>query len=401
MFMRETKTLGRSGASDGIEHDAGQGVTRRSFLGHAGAVAAAGLAGGVLSESLPRSTVRAQGRPVGGRRPQRVAVIGVDHYHATSTPNYLRLLQGQKLDIVGVHAPEAGIASKWAAQYGSTPFTDYRAMIEKTKPEFVVALGKHAAMPAEFRYLADTGIPFLMEKPWGIDDRTVNELAALAESKQVWAAVPMPFRYSLFAETAATMRDRGELGTISHGLLRFNQPGVQRYIDLGSPWMLSKADAGGGALLNLGIHGIDICRYLTNEEPEVVGAVTSRSVHNREVEDYAHVTMRTPSGVIFHTEASYTFPGAGGDQERKLSAQKVFLRATIGGGEGVQIIGPERNDTVRAPEGYLSGWPRVVNECLDRIGRGEPPPATARDCARAVSLIFDAYRMAGEKVVGT
>ena len=56
-------------------------------------------------------------------------------------------------------------------------------MIEKTKPEFVVALGRHIAMPAEFRFLVDTGIPFLMEKPWGVDDKTVNELADLADAK--------------------------------------------------------------------------------------------------------------------------------------------------------------------------------------------------------------------------
>ena len=99
---------------------------------------------------------------------------------------------------------------------------------------------------------------------------------------------------------------------------------------------------------------------------------------------------------MFLNEASYTYPGMGGDQERKLSAQKMFLRATTTGGEGVQIVGPNRDETRRAPEGYLSGWPRVVHECLERIGRGEPPPASARDCARAVSLIFDAYRMAGE-----
>jgi hypothetical protein len=41
----------------------------------------------------------------------------------------------------------------------------------------------------------------------------------------------------------------------------------------------------------------------------------------------------------------------------------------------------------------------VVKDCLDRIGRGEPPPATVHDCARAVSLTFDAYRMAGEAPV--
>jgi hypothetical protein len=64
--------------------------------------------------------------------------------------------------------------------------------------------------------------------------------------------------------------------------------------------------------------------------------------------------------------------------------------------EGVQIIGPGRNETINAPDGYVSGWPKVVDECLKRIGRAEGPPTTARDCARAVSLIFDAYRMARE-----
>jgi predicted dehydrogenase len=369
-------------------------ISRRGFLDRAARLAVGGATAGA---TLARLTSRDPSAQQVTKRPQRVAIIGVDHYHATSTPNYLRILQSQKLDIAGVHAPDASTASKWAAQYGSTPYTDYRTMIEKTKPEFVVALGHHAAMPAEFRFLVETRIPFLMEKPWGIDAKTVNELADLAETRKAWAAVPMPFRYSWFAETVVAMRDKGELGTISHGLMRFNQPGIQRYRDLGSPWMLSKAETGGGALINLGIHGFDLCRHLTREEPTVVSAVTSHAIHKLEIEDYAHVTLRTPSGVIFLNEASYTFPGNGSDQERKISAEKAFLRATTTGGEGVQIEGPGRNETVKAPDGYLSGWPRVVNECLDRIGRGDPPPATPRDCARAVSLVFDAYRMAGEK----
>src|SRR5436305_12653302 len=97
-------------------------------------------------------------------------------------------------------------------------------MIEKTRPEFIVALGHHAAMPASFRLLVDSGIPFLIEKPWGEDDATVRQLADLAETKHVWAAMPMQFRYSWWADTAKRMRERGELGTLSHMLFRFDQP---------------------------------------------------------------------------------------------------------------------------------------------------------------------------------
>ena len=145
----------------------------------------------------------------------------------------------------------------------------------------------------------------------------------------------------------------------------------------------------------MGFHGFDLCRYITGEEPQVVSAVTSHSIWKREVEDYAFVTLRTPSGIIFLNEASYTFPTQGADSERKIAAATALVRATAIG-DGVQIIGPGRNETLMAPPGYVASWPGVVKDCLDRIGRGEPPPASVRDCARAVSLTFDAYRAAGE-----
>ena len=373
-------------AAEHREHD----PCRRDFLRQSVRLGAAGLA------ALRVDPAGAQPKPA-GRRPQKVAVIGVGHYHATLAPFYLRILQNEKLDIVGVHDPNRAVAEDRAKRCGSVAFTDYRAMIDRTKPEFVLSLNRHVDMPGPFRFLVDSGIPFLAEKPWGVDAKTVTELAAYAETKKAWATAPMSFRYSWWAEVARKMVRSGEVGTISHMLVRFNQPGVQRYIDEGNSWMLDKSTAGGGALLNLGFHGFDLCRYITGEEPQVVSAVTSHSLWKREVEDYAFVTLRTPSGMVFLNEASYTFPATGSDSERKIAGQKLLLRATATG-DGIQIIGPGRNDTIMAPHDYVGSWPGVVKDCLDRIGRGEPPPATVHDCARAVSLTFDAYRMASEKV---
>jgi len=365
--------------------------SRRDFLEGAGIFTAAALFEGVQADQIRAQ----QATSPAGRRPKRVAVIGAGHYHATLAPFYLKILQDEKLEIVGVHDPDRGVAEDRAKRCGSIPFTDYRAMIDKTKPEFVLSLNRHVDMPGPFRFLVDTGIPFLAEKPWGIDDKTVNELADYADKKNAWATAPMSFRYSWWAETARNMVRSGQLGTISHMLVRFNQPGIQRYLDEGNSWMLTKAQAGGGALLNLGFHGFDLCRYITGEEPKVISAVTSHSIWKREVEDYAFVTLRTPSGIVFLNEASYTFPTTGSDSERKIAAEKALVRATTIG-DGVQIIAPGRNETLNAPAGYVGSWPGVVRDCLDRIGRGEPPPASVRDCARAVSLTFDAYRAAGE-----
>jgi predicted dehydrogenase len=328
-------------------------------------------------------------------RPQRVAVISVSHWHSTYDASYLRVLLGLGVDIVGVSDENKAIAEDRAGKFESTAFTDYRDMLDRTKPDFVVALGKHAEMPDTFRHLLETGIPFMMEKPWGVDDETVRGLAKLAESKGAWVCVPFMTRYSFWAEQARDKVQRGELGDVSHIFFRMIRPTMERYNAWDSPWMLSKAQAGGGALINLGSHGFDICRFITGEEPKVVAATMSNAVHKSEVEDYAFVTMRTPSGIIFHNEVGYTmptWPKNSTDGERKVAAAKGILRDV---GTGVHILGPNRDETIEAPKDYVGGYRRVLIECFDRLERGDPPPITANDCARAVTLIHDAYRLAG------
>ena len=63
-------------------------------------------------------------------------------------------------------------------------------MIDSTKPEFVIALGRHVDMPEIARHLINVGIPFLMEKPMGTTAAAVAEIADLAEQRNAWVTVP-------------------------------------------------------------------------------------------------------------------------------------------------------------------------------------------------------------------
>ena len=328
--------------------------------------------------------------------PRRVAAVGVGHWHGMYDAAYLRLLLDLGCDIVGISDPDAAIAADRAARFNSTAFSDFRRMVETTRPEFVVALGRHCDMPQTFRFLVEAGIPFLMEKPWGTDPDTVADLARLAEEKGAWVAVPFMQRYSFWAVTARRMIDSGEFGRISHIFFRTIRPTMARYVEWQSPWMADPAQAGGGALLNLGGHGFDMARFLTGEEPEVVSAVLSRRAHAAALDDYALATLRTPSGLLFHNEVGYTmptWPQNRTDGEQKIAGEKLLLRQTDA---GLQILGPGRDEIVPEPPGWEAGYPRALREALEAYGRGDPPPIPAAACARAVQLIFDSYRAAGE-----
>src|ERR687887_1578542 len=100
----------------------------------------------------------------------RVAAIEVSHWHSLHDAAYLRLLADMDdVRLVGLHDPDAAVAADRAAALGGPPvFTDYRAMLEKTRPDFVVALGAHARMAETAQDLVDRGYPFMMEKPMGV-----------------------------------------------------------------------------------------------------------------------------------------------------------------------------------------------------------------------------------------
>jgi len=146
--------------------------------------------------------------------PKRFVVTEVSHWHSAYDASYLHILRDLGCDIVGVSDRSERIAAERARRFGSTPFTDYRRMIEATRPEFAIALGRHCEMPDIFRFLVEAGVPFVMEKPWGIDAGTVVSLARLAAEKSAWVSVPFMQRYSFWAVTAKRMIAAGEFGRI-------------------------------------------------------------------------------------------------------------------------------------------------------------------------------------------
>ena len=224
----------------------------------------------------------------------RVAAIEVSHWHSLYDAAYLRILSGiPGVELVGLHDPDAAVAAKRARELGAPPvFTDYREMLDKTKPDFVVALGRHSGMAETALYLLDRGVPFMMEKPMGLHAGEVSRIADKAAAQKAFVAVAFPQRYSPFVARARQMLAEGRFGTLSHLYFRLNRPTSARYPAWDSPWMLDPAQAGGGCLRNLGSHVLDLFLLLTGEEATVTGAQLSARALGQRVEDFASVLLR-------------------------------------------------------------------------------------------------------------
>ena len=323
----------------------------------------------------------------------RIAGIAVSHWHSLYDSAYLRHLTGMPdVEIVGLHDVSAEIAAKRAAALGDPPiFTDYKKMLAEVRPDFVIALGRPSDMAETAHYLLDHGIPFLMEKPMGVNAAEVRSIAEKAASTHAFVAVPLAQRYQPFVRHARQLLADGRFGPVSHLYFRLNRPGSWRYPAWDAPWMLDPAAAGGGCLRNLGPHGLDLFLFLTGEEAQVTGAQLSWRALGQPVEDYASVLVRSASGVLGTLEVGNTFPRDGTDGEWKIAGRDAILVLR----DGTMRLSTAKGDEMLPGEPHEPIALTALRDALDHWRRGAAPPISVHDCLRAVRLIDRAYELAG------
>jgi predicted dehydrogenase len=323
----------------------------------------------------------------------RVAAIEVSHWHALNDAAYLRhLVVMPDVELVAIQDSDAGLVARRATEVGSPPtFTDYRKMLATTRPDFVVALGRHRQMAGIAHDLLDQGYPFLMEKPMGINAPEVEAVAAKAARLDAFVAVPLAQRYGPFAIRARELLAAERFGPLSHIYVRINRPGPARYEAWDCAWMLDPAEAGGGCLRNLGAHGLDMFLHLTGEQAQVTGAQLSWRAHERPVEDYASVMLRSASGILGTVEVGNGFPRNGTDGEWKIAGRDAILTMK----DGIMKLTTAAGDETLAGGDVTAPYFIALRDALDHWRRGAPPPISVHDWARAVRLIDQAYECAG------
>ncbi|HET9314949.1 MAG TPA: Gfo/Idh/MocA family oxidoreductase [Vicinamibacteria bacterium] len=323
----------------------------------------------------------------------RVAGIEVSHWHAVHDAAYLRHFAAMPdVALVGVQDGDAILARKRAAEVGDPPvFTDYHRMLTETRPDFVIALGRHRQMARIAHDLLDAGYPFMMEKPMGVNAQEVQSIADKAARLNAFVSVPLSQRYQPFAIRARDLIASGRLGPLSHIYIRLNRPGPARYPGWDSAWMLDPAEAGGGCLRNLGPHGFDMFLHLTGEDAQVTGAQISRRAHGQRIEDYASALLRSASGILGTIEVGNTFPRVGTDGEWKVAGRDGILTLK----DGVLKLAGAGGDEVEKGTEIETPYATAIRDALEAWERGAAPPISVHDCLRAVRLIDQAYALAG------
>lgn len=201
-------------------------------------------------------------------------------------------------------------ARELAAEFGVPAVGSLAEALAPAAGVDVVAIctpsGLHAAAAIE---AMQAGRHVLIEKPIDVDDARAAAIDQARRRNGVHAAVISQHRFDPASEAVAAAIADGELGRVTSAVASIPWWRGDAYYASGA-WRGTRALDGGGALMNQGIHTIDLLVAFLGRPAEVVG-FTARLAHEGiEVEDTAAGAVRFASGALATIHATTAaYPG--------------------------------------------------------------------------------------------
>ncbi len=257
-----------------------------------------------------------------GKDHLNVAVIGLGmgRHHLKSYCDYSRSRAVAICDV------DAARLAQFAAECripSDACFTDYRAMLARAKELALdaasVALPNALHAPVTIDCLR-AGLHVLCEKPMAMNVRQAK--AMLEAARKAGKRLMINFSYRFMPQTRAlkSVVDSGAIGEIYYGRTAwYRRRGLPGF----GGWFGQKKLSGGGPIIDLGVHRIDMAMWLMgNPAPTAVTASTYNPIGARiareqgkvfDVEDIGGAFIRFQNGATLIAEASW----AGFTQKRE------------------------------------------------------------------------------------
>jgi predicted dehydrogenase len=303
--------------------------------------------------------------------------------------------------VAGALSSNPARAAASAAELGIAPERSYGDFAEMARAEaaredgiaavaIVTPNHMHAAPAIAF---LEAGIHVICDKPLSATPEQAEAIAsAVAASSAHFILTHNYTGYPLIRQ-AREMVARGDLGEIRVVQVEYAQDWLARELhNKQADWRTDPAQAGAGAIGDIGTHAFNLAQFVTALEPEALSAELHSFVPGRKVDDNAHIRLRFEGGARGMLWASQVAVGnenglrlriygsEGGlewGQEnpnamaftRFGAPRQILTRGGpgLGGGAGRWTRVPPGH-----PEGYLEGFANLYSDAADLIlGAGD------------------------------
>lgn len=313
--------------------------------------------------------------------------------------------------LVAIFSRSTDKAAKFAETHGCRAFSDYDAFLKCAGLDIVAIAtpsGRHLE-PAVAA--ARAGKHVLCEKPLEATLERTDEIIRVCEQNKVGLSGIFPRRFNGAVNAVKQAVDAGRLGrlTLASAYIKWHR--TQAYYD-SDIWRRTWELSGGGALMNQGIHTIDMLLHFAGDVESVCAFAETAGHSGIEVEDLAVASLKFRNGALGTIEGTTTAWSASGhpaqvqlcgtegsifmtdntltawefreprDDDPAILAQ--FGRKTGGGGAGAA------NPSAIDYREHL----RNFEDFVASLDAGRTPKLNGRESRRAIELILAIYESA-------
>ncbi|WP_206197549.1 Gfo/Idh/MocA family protein [Terrimonas sp.] len=299
--------------------------------------------------------VNAQNKPV------RIAVAGIAHGHSG-------WILGHKpvgyMTLTGVYEKDPVLLKKSAQHFklnDNILYNDLETMLDKVKPEAVVAFGSIYDHLAVVKACAPRGIHVMVEKPLAVSVKDALEMESFAKKYNILLLTNYETSwYPVTAKSYQLIYDSSYIGEMRKAVFHHGHQGPKE-IGVGKEffdWLTDPVQNGGGAIIDFGCYGANIMTWLTKgEKPVSVSAVTRQfkpAIYPK-VDDEATIIVSYPKSQAI-IQASWNWPFSRKDME--LYGNTGYIKTA----DNTQMYIRRENDKSDQSRSYTTADIRVYED---------------------------------------
>ena len=243
----------------------------------------------------------------------KVGVVGLSHDHAYGLMNQYK---NGEVDVIGIVETDKGLIDRYKKRYQLADgifFNSTGEMLQRIKPDAVLAYNAIADHLAVVEACAPKGISVMVEKPLAVNNQQAERIAALAKQHNIHVLTNYETTwYPSNQQINVMINEQQAIGSIRKMVVHDGHQGPK---EIGCSaeflnWLTDPVKNGGGALIDFGCYGANLMTWLMKgKTPIAVTAVTRQikpSIYPK-VDDDATILLEyeDATGII---EASWNWP---------------------------------------------------------------------------------------------
>ncbi|MGE3819662.1 MAG: Gfo/Idh/MocA family protein [Isosphaeraceae bacterium] len=333
----------------------------------------------------------------------KVGIIG-SRFQAECHAESFRMV-ADEAEVVAIASPTPGNAQRLATRYGiPRVFTDYREMLAEPDVELVTITAPndlHAAMTIE---AARAGKHVLCEKPLCMTLEEADAMIDACRSRGVLLLYAEELFFTPKYVKAKQMADEGAFGKV------YLVKQLEKHFGPHSPWFWDVDRSGGGALMDLGCHGIAFCHWFLGK-PKVKSVLCHLATHvhgdKTRGDDDALCIIDFEGGAKGLVENSWARRG-GMEDRVEIYGEGGVTYANLHMGNALPTYSEygygyavEKAPTTKGwswpvfEEFWNYGFPQEMRHFCRCVRGKETPQSTGEDGRVVMEVLHAAYRSAG------